>query len=99
MTTRESSTVALITRHLQRKYGAFVFKTHGDAKRAGLPDLIACIRGRYVAIEVKAPDAKRGATKRQLAELVRITRSGGIAFVASSTAEVDMALLHIGATP
>lgn len=70
-------------------------KTHGDEKSAGLPDLMCCVRGRYVAIEVKAPGASRGATRRQLAELARIERSGGIAFVARSTVDVERILKGI----
>ncbi len=92
MSVRESSTVARIKRHLERRWGAYVEKTHGDAKKAGLPDLLCCVRGLFVAIEVKAPGARRGATRRQLAELERIRRSGGIAFVARTVGEVDAVL-------
>ena len=92
MAPRESATLEAITRHLERRYGAYVLKQHGDHKQAGRLDITCCVRGRFVAIEVKAPGASRGATKRQLAELDRITRAGGIAFVATSAAEVDRAL-------
>lgn len=84
---RESSVVRAIVLHL-RSEGAFIFKTHGDHKRAGLPDLIACVHGRYVAIEVKAPGGNHPVSKRQKAELDRIRRAGGLAFVATSVAEV-----------
>lgn len=95
MAPRESNTVELIKRHLVRRYGAYIIKTHGDHKRAGLPDLVCCLRGRFVAIEVKAPGAKRGATRKQRVELERITRRGGIAFVAASVSDVDRALLEL----
>lgn len=89
---RESSVVRAIVLHLRTNYGAFVFKTHGDHKRAGLPDLIAAVRGKYVAIEVKSPDGRHPVSKRQEAELARIRRAGGLAFVARSVRDVDREL-------
>lgn len=93
MTPRESSTVGLITRHLESRYAALVDKTHGGPMKSGLLDLVCCVRGRYVEIEVKAPGAKRGATPAQRARINRVRRHGGLAFVASSCADVDAALL------
>lgn len=96
MTPRESSTVKAIVHHLRRNYAALVYKTHGDEKGAGRLDLECCIRGLFVAIEVKAEGASRGATRRQLAEVARIRRAGGIAFVARSVHDVDRELVEAG---
>lgn len=93
---RESATVGGIVRHLKRRYGAVVRKTHGDAKSSGQLDLVACVRGHYVAVEVKAPGARRGLTRRQAAEVARIRRAGGIAFEARSVADVDRELEAAG---
>lgn len=87
MSVFESAVVASIEGAI-RAAGGYVIKTHGDGKRAGLPDLIGCYRGRFFAIEVKAPGKEGTLTKRQAAELERIRRRGGIAFVGTSSAQV-----------
>lgn len=51
----------------------------GPFGRAGVPDRLLCIRGHFVAIEVKAPGGKL--TARQLHELKAIQLAGGIAAV------------------
>lgn len=58
--------------------GCFFFKAHGGRyQAAGLPDLIGCICGLYVGIEVKMPGKKP--TKLQAETLKRIRKAGGIA--------------------
>jgi hypothetical protein len=47
--------------------------------RAGIPDIIACVRGRFLAIECKA--GKGQTTALQDRELERIEDSGGFAIV------------------
>ena len=47
--------------------------------RAGIPDIIACHRGRFIAIECKAGDNQP--TALQSRELEAITNAGGLAFV------------------
>jgi Holliday junction resolvase len=56
------------------------------ANKRGVPDILAVISGRFVAIEVKAPGGK--ASKLQLAQLRRIEAAGGIAMVVESVDEV-----------
>lgn len=39
--------------------GAYFIKTHGDRfSRVGTPDIIACVNGHFVAVEVKAENGK-----------------------------------------
>lgn len=92
MAPRESATVDAIKRHLKRAYGAYVNKTHGDATKAGRLDIEACVRGLFVAVEVKAPGGSHPLSRRQAAEIVRIQRAGGIAFTATSVDDVDTQL-------
>lgn len=47
---------------------------------SGIPDIIACVRGRFVAIECKATP-KNQPTALQLKNLARIKDQGGIAVV------------------
>jgi Holliday junction resolvase len=62
-----------------RKNGAFAEKTHGsEYTRIGMPDIIACCDGRYVAIEAKYPGGKvTDAQARCIAE-IRNARGLGI---------------------
>lgn len=50
----------------------------GIYAQAGIPDIIACIKGRFVAIEVKRPGEKP--TPIQEAFLESIAKKGGVAF-------------------
>lgn len=64
--------------------GAWIVKVHGSAyQTAGIPDLLGCIEGRTVGIEVKLPGKENTLTARQSDALVSIRKAGGIAFVAS----------------
>ena len=46
----------------------------------GLPDLIGCFQGKFLAIEVKRKNGK--VSPEQEATIARINRAGGLAFVA-----------------
>lgn len=63
--------------------GAYHVKTHGSVySRAGVPDIIACVNGKFIAIEVKRPRGVVSAL--QKANLKMIEQSGGVVFVAYS---------------
>jgi len=55
---------------------------------AGISDLIGIYKGRFVAIEIKTPENKKGATKLQKWFLKRVNSCGGLGFVARSLEEV-----------
>lgn len=68
--------------------GSYIFKVHGSAfQAAGIPDLVGCIGGRFVGLEVKLPGAEGTLTKRQDSALGAIRRAGGIASVVTSAPE------------
>lgn len=68
--------------------GSFVVKIHGNGfQRAGLPDLVGCIDGRYVGIEVKLPGKLDTLTELQDKTLHDIRRAGGVAFVTTSVSD------------
>jgi Holliday junction resolvase len=54
--------------------------THGYG-RSGVPDIIACVNGRFLAIECKAGTNKP--TALQVREIEHIRRCGGVAVVAN----------------
>lgn len=69
--------------------GAFCFKVHGSPwMMAGLPDIICCYRGHYIALETKMPDGGNASQVQQLVHS-KIARSGGVVLVVRS---VDQAL-------
>ena len=54
--------------------------THGYG-RSGVPDIVACVNGRFLAIECKAGVNKP--TALQVREIERIRSAGGVAVVAN----------------
>ncbi|WP_054637161.1 VRR-NUC domain-containing protein [Thalassobacillus sp. C254] len=66
--------------------GAWHIKTHGNLfSKAGVPDILACINGRFVGIEVKKPGGK--VSELQKANIRLIEKAGGVAFVSFSVEE------------
>ena len=65
---------------LLKKAGAYYFfpATHGYG-RSGVPDIVACVDGVFLAIECKAGKGKP--TALQVRELERIRIAGGVAVV------------------
>lgn len=62
--------------------GAYYFfpATHGYG-RSGVPDIVACVSGRFLAIECKA--GKNKPTALQVREIESIRKAGGVAVVAN----------------
>ena len=60
--------------------GAYFIKTHGDRfSRVGVPDIIACVNGRFVAGEGKAENGRP--SELQLYHLDEIRKAGGHSFL------------------
>lgn len=72
-----------------RDEGAFVFKVI-TANRNGIPDVIACYQGRFLAIEVKQPGKKLHPLQEM--QLNRIQAAGGVAIMATSVDDVKKML-------
>ena len=85
--TKESDIVAAILRYLRTVPGCFAWKTHGGRYgTAGIPDIIACVEGRFFAFEVKTESGK--VTPLQAATIQKILAAGGMAAVVRSVDEV-----------
>lgn len=68
-----------IKRHI-REIGGWFVKFYGCAySKAGIPDLIVCVNGRFVAIEVKADYGSP--SELQLYNVKKIREAGGLAWV------------------
>lgn len=92
---RESRVTNAIRQAVLKAYpGAVLWKIHGGPmQRAGIPDLVGCIHGKFVALEVKHPDAARGLTLLQEATLERIQRAGGLAYGPVTSPEEALRML------
>ena len=70
-------------------------KIHGGIYSQGVPDLLVCYKGRFIALEVKTPDNKAGPTRLQRAQLAQIRASGGLGYVVRSVRNTDRILDHV----
>lgn len=88
MTTQGESRISRSILTEVRKAGAFAFKVHGSPMMmVGLPDIVACVDGRFVCFETKTPEKRKNVSKAQarIHELIR--RAGGIAVVVCGPSE------------
>ena len=68
-----------IKNHIRDK-GGYCVKYHGNAfSTNGTPDILACINGYFLAVEVKAENGKP--SELQLAKIRGIRKAGGFAYV------------------
>lgn len=74
--------------NMLKQHGAYAVKVMA-ANRNGIPDILACYKGRFIAIEVK--DKYGRPTPLQIANIQQIRDANGTAIVAWSVDEV----LHI----
>lgn len=81
---RESEIQTKILKYLD-SIGAYSVKTIATNKR-GVPDILVCYKGKFIAIEVKTLGNKPSPL--QIYNLDGIRESGGIAFVAFSVEDV-----------
>ena len=75
-----------IQKYLKSK-GAYVIKVHGGKyQSAGVPDIIACVNGHFLALEVKTEKGK--VTKLQEENIKAINKAKGFADVVRSLDDV-----------
>lgn len=83
----EKDMVEVIRKYLTTVPNCFFWKEHGGMYgTAGIPDIIACIGGRFYGFEVKTPTGR--ATERQKAVIRKIQRAGGRAGIVRSVEDV-----------
>lgn len=87
----EKEIVAAILRKLKALPRCFAWKTHGGMYGvAGIPDIIACVDGRFCAFEVKQPNGRL--TELQKVTLSQIRAAGGVAEMVTSAAQAEQIL-------
>lgn len=69
--------------------GAYYLKVHGSAYQpAGTPDILACINGRFIGIEVKKPKGGVVSDLQKL-KLRQIENAGGVGIIARNVSDVS----------
>ena len=90
----EKDIVKSILKYLKTVPNCFSWKEHGGMYgTAGIPDIICCYCGRFVAFEVKTETGKL--TKLQEATIRKIKEAKGQAFKVTSVEEVKQILEHM----
>lgn len=86
---KESDLVRRIVTELQDRWPlSWWMKVHGSPYQpAGTGDIIGCIRGRFVSLEVKVPGKEDTLTKRQRHHLELIRRAQGHSAMVTSVEE------------
>lgn len=64
-----------------KSVGAYTIKV-AAATKSGVPDIICCYKGRFIAIEVKRPETKSNVSPLQVANITMIINAQGEALVA-----------------
>ena len=91
---KESDIVKAILKYLKTVPNCFSWKEHGGMYgTAGIPDIICCYCGRFVAFEVKTETGKL--TKLQESTIRKIKEAKGQAFKVTSVEEVKQILEHM----
>lgn len=87
-----------IVRMLGRRGAWCVYLDGESATRNGLPRIVACYEGRFLALAVKAARGP-GPTHAQRLQLAALDRAGAITMVARSVCEVEALLDDIRRNP
>lgn len=84
---KESDLIQSIARYLKTIPALFFWKEHGGLYgTAGIPDIIVCFKGRFLALECKV--GRNTPTLLQAQTIRKITDAGGIAAVVRTVEEV-----------
>lgn len=84
---KEKTITNQILKYLKSEPECFAFKEHGGIYGvSGIPDIICCYKGKFMAFEVKTTQGRL--SKLQEITIKRINESGGMAFKVTSLQEV-----------
>ena len=88
---KEADLITAIKKYLATVPETFCWKEHGGQySTAGIPDIIVCHRGHFIALEAKV--GKNQPTKLQAVTIEQIHRAGGTAAVVRSVDDVKAVL-------
>lgn len=81
--TPESAVKAKVVKILKEHGVYYFYPVTGGFGRSGIPDIICCVNGKFLAIECKA--GKNKPTPLQEMEMQKIKDAGGVAMVVNET--------------
>jgi hypothetical protein len=88
---REAELITKIKNYLKTVPDCFYWKEHGGQYgTAGIPDIIVCYRGRFIAFECKVGNNKP--TVLQAVTIRKIIKAGGYALVIRSVDEAKLVI-------
>ena len=90
---KEQQYQSKIVKYLESR-GAYVIKVVAASKK-GVPDVIACYKGQFIAIEVKTPLTRSNTSKLQEYNLDKISEAGGLSGVAVDIDDINPMLNRI----
>jgi hypothetical protein len=100
MATPEGRVKALIKAFLKTLPDCwFYMPVQNGMGTVGIPDIIACIKGVFVAIEVKAPGKLANVTPNQVNVLNSIKAVGGVAMVVDNLDDCRRLLFELALAP
>ena len=92
----EATLIQSIRKYLATLPDCFFWKEHGGQYgTAGIPDIVVCYKGRFIALEAKV--GKNKPTKLQAASIDKIRQAGGTAAVVYSVEDVKAVLSEMEA--
>ena len=96
MATPESKVKAKVKDILERSGAYFFMPPMNGYGASGVPDIVACLNGRFIGVECKANGNKP--TKLQMKNLEQIRDAGGWAFVVDETS-IGLFAMSLSITP
>ena len=95
MTTPEKKVKDKVKAFLKDQGAYFFMPATGGYGKSGVPDIVACLNGRFIGVECKANGNQPTALQRK--NLAEITGAGGIAFVVDEkTIEMFKMIFKLG---
>ncbi len=89
----ESTLQARCLRYLRESHPNIYYEKIINGNRAGLPDLRLCIKGKFVAVELKSLKGK--VSELQAHNLHKITKAGGIALISNDLVQFKQLICEI----
>lgn len=86
----EAARTRSLLSHLRRVWGGSWWKIHGGPFQPRFVDIVGCLRGLFIALEVKRPHKRP--TPAQVSTMDDVIRSGGVAGVVWSAEDIDWGL-------
>lgn len=87
----ESNLVKKVETYLKTTFReeAWFLKTSGNAaQKSGIPDILVCVRGKFIGLELKREDGSGKPSEQQEIECRKISRAGGYSLISNNLNEI-----------